>query len=129
MIRIIFGIFFVLHGLVHLLYAGHSRRLFEMQEGLTWPDGSWAFTSLLGEVGTRTLATIVYVFAALAFVVAGIATVLNLAWWGTAVTGAAVFSGLAILVFWNGSLQRFSDQGGIGLLIDIAIIVAVMILQ
>jgi hypothetical protein len=28
---IIFGVFIVLHGLIHLLYFGQSRRLFELQ--------------------------------------------------------------------------------------------------
>jgi len=33
----ILGIFFILHGLVHLLYAGQSLRLFELRPGMTWP--------------------------------------------------------------------------------------------
>jgi hypothetical protein len=31
------GIFFLLHGLVHLLYAGQSLRFFELRPGMTWP--------------------------------------------------------------------------------------------
>jgi hypothetical protein len=31
MSRIIFGVFIVLHGLVHLLYFGQSARYFELQ--------------------------------------------------------------------------------------------------
>ena len=96
-----------------------------MQEALAWPDGSWAFSALLGEAGTRTLASIACVLAAIAFLVGGIATVFNLAWWGTVVIGAAVVSGLVFLLPWNGSLQRLADQGGIGLLIDIAFVVGV----
>jgi hypothetical protein len=34
MLRFIIGVFIVLHGLVHLLYFGHSRRLFELQPGM-----------------------------------------------------------------------------------------------
>ena len=49
MLAIIMGIFFVLHGLVHLLYAGQSRRLFELRPKMVWPDGSWAFSQLLGD--------------------------------------------------------------------------------
>jgi hypothetical protein len=36
------GIFFILHALVHLLYAGQALRYFELRPGLTWPDGAWA---------------------------------------------------------------------------------------
>jgi hypothetical protein len=42
------GIFLVLHGLVHLLYFGQSARYFELKPGMTWPDGAWAFSRLLG---------------------------------------------------------------------------------
>ena len=34
MLTILFGIFLILHGLVHLLYAGQSSRLFELQPGM-----------------------------------------------------------------------------------------------
>ncbi len=37
MLRFIAGAFIVLHGLVHLLYAGQSRRLFELRPGMVWP--------------------------------------------------------------------------------------------
>lgn len=44
--NIFMGIFLILHALVHLLYAGQSRRFFELRPGMTWPDGSWAFSNL-----------------------------------------------------------------------------------
>jgi len=56
MIRILFGVFLVLHGLVHLLYYGQSARHFELQPGMVWPDGSWAFSRLLGDELVRSLA-------------------------------------------------------------------------
>ena len=40
MLRFILSVFIVLHGLVHLLYFGQSRRLFELQPGMAWPE-SW----------------------------------------------------------------------------------------
>ena len=56
--RIILGIFFVLHGLVHMLYFGQSIRLFELSPGLLWPDSSWAFSRIMGNQNTRLLASI-----------------------------------------------------------------------
>lgn len=58
MIKIIAGVFLVLHGLIHLLYFGQSARLLELQSGMIWPDGSWIFSKLLGDNGTRTLAAV-----------------------------------------------------------------------
>jgi hypothetical protein len=45
MIRLIIGIFLLLHGLVHLLYFGQSARYFDLRPEMIWPDGSWAFQS------------------------------------------------------------------------------------
>lgn len=45
MLRIIVGVFIVLHGLVRLLYFGQSQRFFKLKPGLVWPDGSWGFGS------------------------------------------------------------------------------------
>jgi hypothetical protein len=39
MLRLAFSVFIVLHGLVYLLYFGQSRKFFELQPGLLWPDG------------------------------------------------------------------------------------------
>jgi uncharacterized membrane protein YphA (DoxX/SURF4 family) len=126
--RIFIGIFFILHGLIHLLYAGHSRRLFEIQEGLTWPDGAWAFSDLISDRGTRSAASISYLVAAILFVISGIAMIFNLGWWSIAVIIASIFSGVIIILFWNGKLQKLADQGGIGLLINITILVGVLLL-
>jgi len=71
MLGYLFGAFLVLHGLVHLLYFGQSRKLLELQPGPTWPDGSWAFSRLLGDETTRLLASIACLLAAVGFVVGG----------------------------------------------------------
>jgi hypothetical protein len=54
---ILFGILLILHGLVHFLYAGHSRRLFELRPGFLWPESSWLFSKPLGVRITRLLVT------------------------------------------------------------------------
>ena len=102
MIKIIAGVFLVLHSIVHLLYLGQSARLFEMQVGLTWPDGSWAFSKLLGESSTRTLAIIFCILAAAGFVIGGAGIFFSQSWWRTAVIISAVFSGVLYILFWNG---------------------------
>ena len=64
------GAFVALHGLVHLLYLGQATRLFELQSGMRWPDGSWAFSGLLGESATRNIAAAACALAAIGFVAA-----------------------------------------------------------
>lgn len=128
-IKVITGVFLMLHGLVHLLYYGQSARFFELQPGLTWPDGSWAFSKLLGEDGTRTLASIFCILAAAGCVIGGASIFAGQSWWRTAVAVSIAFSGILYILFWNGQSQRLANQGVIGLLIDMAILVAVFIFR
>jgi hypothetical protein len=121
------ALFIALHGLVHLLYVAHSQRLIELQPGLAWPDGSWAFSSSLGDETTRLLASIAYLLAAIAFVVSGAALILRQAWWRPLVVGAAVSSSVVIALFWDGKLQQLDNQGLLGLLIDVAILGALFL--
>jgi hypothetical protein len=91
MLRIIFGVFIVLHGLVHLLYFGQSMRLFELQPGMVWPDGSWVFSKLLGDGGTRLLASVSCVLATVGFAAGGIGILARQAWWRPTVLGRLYF--------------------------------------
>ena len=127
MLKILFGIFIILHGLVHMLYFGQSGRFFEMAPGMVWPDGAWAFSRLLGEAGTRNLASALLVVAALAFVVGGVGLFAKQDWWRPVIVGAATFSSVLYLLFWNGTFQALDNQGAIGILINLAILAAVRI--
>jgi hypothetical protein len=128
LMRFVIGIFLVLHGLVHLLYAAHSRRLLELRPDMAWPDGSWAFSKLLGDEATRVLATLSYVLAALVFVAGGIGLFAGQAWWRPTVVASAAFSGAMVLLFWDGKVHRLSDQGAIALLINAAILFVLLVL-
>ncbi len=127
MVRIISSVFILLHGLVHLLYLGQSRRLFELQPGMTWPDGSWAFSRLLGDPLARWLAGIWCVVATLGFVSGGVGNLARQDWWRPVVMGSAFFSAAMVILFWDGTRQKLADQGGIALLINLAILAALLV--
>jgi hypothetical protein len=129
LLRFITGGFIVLHGLVHLLYAGQSQRLFELRPGMVWPDGSWAFSNLLGDGATRLLASICYVLVAIGFVAGGIGIFVRQAWWHPVVVGSAAVSTMMIILLWNGKMQQLADQGLIAILINVAVLVAVLVLR
>ena len=129
LLRIIVGVFVVLHGLVHLLYFGQSLRLFELQPDMVWPDGSWAFARLLGKETTRWLAAIACLLATIGFMVGGAAILLGQAWWRPVVVGAAAFSAFIWLLFWDGTGQKLANQGSIATLINLAILVLVLVFQ
>jgi hypothetical protein len=128
LLQFIFGVFMVLHGLVHLLYFGQSARRFELRPGLTWPDGSWAFSRLLGDPSTRKLASLACLVAAVGFVVGGASLLISHVWWRPLVVAAAAFSSMAFILFWNGKLRKLDDQGGVAILINLALLLVVLVL-
>jgi hypothetical protein len=127
MVRILFGLFFVLHGLVHLLYFGQSARYFELQPGMVWPDGSWLFSRLFQNATIRNIAGILLILTAAGFVAAGTGIFLKQTWWQPVVIGSAVFSSLIYILFWDGVIQNLDNKGGIGILINLAILAALLI--
>jgi hypothetical protein len=129
MVRIAFELFLVMHGLVHLLYFGQSARYFELQAGLAWPDGSWAFSRLLDGGATRMLASSLLILAAIGFATAGIGVFFRQAWFRPVIVGAAAFSTLIYILFWDGGWQNLDGKGGVGILINLAIIAVVLLFQ
>jgi hypothetical protein len=129
MLSIIVGVLIILHGLVHLLYFGQSWRLFELQPGMLWPAGAWAFSRPLGDRRTRWLASSALVLAAIGFVAGGVGILVGQAWWRPVVVGSAAFSAVVFVLLWDGEMQNLDDKGGIGLLINLAILLAVLILR
>ncbi len=127
--RSVFGVFLVLHGIVHLLYFGQSARYFELKPGMVWPDGSWAFSKLPGNEATRSPASISLILIAMALIVGGIGILVNQTWWRSVVVGGAALSALASLLFWNGSMKNLDGQGVVGILIDMLILIAVLLLR
>jgi len=123
--NIILGLFLIWHGLIHLLYAGHSRRLIELRPGMTWPDGSWLFSKLLGNEITRLAALFLLAVAALGFIAGGLGLFLGQDGWRQAVTNAAALSSVIYLIFWNGKFRALDQQGGLGILIYLALVVSV----
>jgi hypothetical protein len=104
-------------------------RFFELRPGMTWPDGSWAFSKLLGNETTRMLATILLALAALGFLAGGLGLFIHQDWWRSVTLAAVVISSLIFIFFWDGRFQAMADQGGVGLLINLAILVLVLILR
>jgi hypothetical protein len=62
-------------------------------------------------------------------VAAGIGLFAGQAWWRPVVVGAAALSSLVYILFWNGRMQNLDGQGGVGILINIAILFTVLVLR
>ncbi len=129
MLKIFMGIFFILHGLVHLLYAGQSLRSYELRPGLTWPDGAWFLSRITNDLAIRRAAVILLGLAALGFVAAGPGLLFEQGWWRPVVVGAALLSTLIFILFWDGKLQALDAKGGVGVLINLLILAIVLLLN
>ena len=129
MLRTIFGVFMILHGLVHLWPFVLSQELVEYKPEMGWTAESWLFTRFIGDSATRLLASVVYVLAAIAFMVSGVGLLARGDWWRPALVASAVFSAAVILSFWDGRAGLLVEKGLVGLLIDLGVIFLLLVLK
>lgn len=122
LLQIVAGVFLILHGVVHLLYFGQSARYFELQPGMVWPHGAWAFPRL-EDSALRRLASGSLILAFVGFGISGVGVLLDQDWWQPIVIATAIFSTLIYILCWDGTSRRLDNQGGIGILINLVIIV------
>lgn len=124
MLEILFGIFLILHGLVHLIWFGISRGLIE---GIQWTGKSWLLSNLFDTNTVKILGDIFYVIATILFLITGIAYIAQIDWRKSIILIAVIFSTMTILLFWDGIRKNLPDKGFIGILINIAIVIVVYI--
>ena len=127
--RILVSVFLVLHGLVHLLYFAQSARIFELKPGMTWPAGSWALSKVIGDNGTRTLASAISVLVAAGFVVGAAGLLSSQSWWSAPVVASAAVSAVLFLLCWNGQPQNVDGQGAVGLVLDMLILISILVFR
>jgi hypothetical protein len=129
MLKLIFGVFVILHGLVHLLYFGQAQRYFELQPGMIWPDGSWAFSRIWRDATARSLASILCILIAVVLIIGGIGILAKWGLWRPIIIGGTVFSTIVYLLLWNGKMQALDNQGFIAILINLAILASLLIFE
>jgi hypothetical protein len=127
MFRVIFGIFVLLHGLVHLWYVVLSQRLVEFQAQMGWTGESWLFSSFLSDAATRTWATVAYALATLGFVIAGVGILARQTWWQPALIVSAAFSSVIVVLFWDGGLEMLVEKGLLGFVISVALLISLLV--
>jgi hypothetical protein len=119
--HIVYPVFLILHGLVHLLYSAHSLGYFQLQTGLVWPERSWLFSKAFTVKKIRQMAGLSLLAVAIIFLAGGIALFFDFALWKPLVTIALLISTFFYLFLWDGKIKKLHDQGFVGILINIAI--------
>ena len=115
------GIFIMLHGLVHLFYFAHSKKIFELRPDFEWPDNSWVLSKFLGTDTIRTLAALMCCLITAALVISGIAYIANAFWALNLIRISAILSSLLFILLWDGRLKKLDKQGAIALIINVSI--------
>lgn len=129
MLRALFGVFVILHGLVHLWPLVLSQELVEYKPEMGWTGESWFLTGLIGDSATRLVASFAYGLAAIAFTVSGIGLLIGSSWWRPTLAASAVVSAAIILSFWDGGTELLVEKGLVGFLINLGIILSVLVLK
>ncbi len=123
MLRFLAGLFIILHGLVHVWYIVLSQRWVEFQPDMGWTGRSWLLSNFLSDSTLRPLAGVLYAIAALAFVICGVGVMFQWEELRPILIGAAIFSSVVILLFWDGGFKLLIQKGILGLLINLVILV------
>lgn len=101
MLQVIFGIFLILHGLVHLLWFVVPWQITEV-DGLPYSTTIIAGRIDLGGSGIRFVG-LLWILGTIAFVAAGIGLLLSAPWWWALTIGAAIYSLFLCLLGWSES--------------------------
>jgi hypothetical protein len=127
MLRIAIGAFIILHGISHLLFFLQGMHIFELKDGLLWPDTSWVFSSWMSVDAIRILASISCVVAAAGFILSGIGILTSQDWWRAAIIVSAILSLVLFFLFWDGSMQDLDAKGVNAVVINSLILAALLI--
>lgn len=125
--RIITGIFILLHGLVHLLYFGQSLRFFELQRGMIWPDNSLLLSKFLQVETLRIFTGILCLLASIGFIISGVGFIFKTNWWISSLTVSSILSAIIFLLFWDGQWHNLDDQGIYSILINILMLLSLFL--
>jgi hypothetical protein len=126
--RIISGIFIILHGLVHIWYVVLSFNLVTFQPDMGWTGNSWLFASPKSQQVMRMIAGFLFIISTMLFVIGGITILTNFSGANTILSIAAILSTITLLVFWDGKTDMIVQKGVIGVIINLVIIVAVILI-
>jgi hypothetical protein len=128
MINIIIGAFIILHALVHFWFVSLALKLVEYKPDMGWTTRSWLFTPLLGDAITCKIAAAVFFLIMLVMAVGGAAFIFSAGWARGLLTGSAIASMAALVLFWDGGFDGIVQKGLVAFLINAAIIGGMILL-
>ena len=122
----IFGIFILLHGLVHIWYIVLAQQWVAFKPEMGFSGESWMFTKRLGDSATRKFASANYAVSTFLLVIAAIAILMASAWKIYPLLFGSMSSAVTIIIFWDGKKDKIIEKGLLGFIIDVTIIAVIL---
>jgi hypothetical protein len=82
---------------------------------------------MIGDVGARAVASILYSLAALGFIAAGAGLLCEQQWFRPAMLWSAILSIIAIVLFWDGNASQIIEKGLLGFVINVLLILVLLV--
>ncbi|MDZ7731009.1 MAG: hypothetical protein U5K37_08930 [Natrialbaceae archaeon] len=122
-LRVAAGLVLVLHGLVHGWFLALALGFVDLEPEMGWTPRSWLLSPLVSEDIVLGLAAMLYLVAMLGFVVGGLGVAGEVSRSQTVLATAAAISTIILVVTWNGHFDQLVEQGLVGVVINIAVLV------
>jgi hypothetical protein len=87
-----------------------------------WNGHSWLLSSHLSTETILSIASVLYIVAALGFAAGGVGYILDQDWAGTVLVATAVLSTVVLVVMWDGKPDLLVEKGILGVLINLGIV-------
>lgn len=126
-LRIILAVFLFIHAIGHAQGAVVSLGLFSTEN---WNARSWLFDNMLGEIGSRKLALVLFAVCFLGFLAVGFAFLgigIPHQWWRTLAIVFAVPSVVCLIFYWNSFAMFFNKVGALG--VNAAIFIGLLLMN
>lgn len=102
MIHYLLATFFIIHGLIHLMFEFYFLADPSTGEYFGWSGNSWLLTSILGDEVVQVVGQLLWVVIMIAFAFAGVAVLIKKEYWRKLVIVASTISLLTFILFWDG---------------------------
>lgn len=121
MVKFLFMIMIILHGLVHFWYVTLGMGWVAFQSEMGWTGKSWLLSGFMSSGLTRALAVGFYGIAAVLFSAAGLGMILGYDAAQKLLWVPSLISAAAVVVFWDGQMGMLVEKGILGLMISLGL--------
>ncbi len=122
MLKTIFSIVIILHGLIHIWYLLLFSKVVKYFPEMGWTGESWLMSGFSKILWVRYTGIILYSLTCLLFVSSGISLMANSSLTIYLLNISAILSSVLIVFFFDGRFDMLIQKGLVGLILNVTII-------